>query len=210
MAQIDVINQSGEVVGKYDLKDEIFAIEPHQQAMFDAIIMQQAGKRQGTSATKGRSQVSGGGRKPYRQKGTGRARQGSIRAPQFRGGGTVFGATPRDYSYRINKKVRRLALKSALSEKLLEQNLGILDKIELENPKTKGFVEIVEAIKAPYKTLFVVAEGDDNDNAYLSSRNLPGIAMMPSSGINVYDLVNANKVIFTENAVKEIEEALAE
>ena len=118
MAQIDVINRSGEVVGSIELNDAVFAIEPNQQALFDAIIMQQAGKRQGTAATKGRSEVSGGGRKPYRQKGTGRARQGSIRAPQYRGGGTVFGPTPRDYSYKINKKVRRLALKSALSEKL--------------------------------------------------------------------------------------------
>lgn len=209
MAKIDVINQAGQVVGEYDLKDEIFAIEPHQQALFDAIIMQQAGKRQGTSATKGRSQVSGGGRKPYRQKGTGRARQGSIRAPQYRGGGTVFGATPRDYSYRINKKVRRLALKSALSEKVLENALGVMDKLELDAPKTKDFVAIVEAIQAPHKTLFVVADADDNTNAYLSARNIPGVSMMTSRGINVYDLVNANKVYMTEAAVKEVEEALA-
>lgn len=209
MAQIDVINQSGEVVGKYDLKDEIFAIEPHQQAMFDAIIMQQAGKRQGTSATKGRSQVSGGGRKPYRQKGTGRARQGSIRAPQFRGGGTVFGPTPRDYSYKINKKVRRLALKSALSSKVIDSEFGMLDKLVFDAPKTREFAAVVEAIKAPTKTLFVVGMDEDTDNAYLSARNIPDVMMMNSRAINVYDLLNANKVFMTEAAVKEVEEALA-
>lgn len=209
MAQIDVINQAGQVVGTYDLKDEIFGIEPHQQAMFDAIIMQQAGKRQGTAATRGRSQVRGGGRKPYRQKGTGRARQGSIRAPQFRGGGTVFGPTPRDYSYRINRKVARLALKSALAEKLQEQNMKVLNELVFDAPKTQEFVRVVEAVEAPHKTLFVVAKGDDTTNAYLSSRNLPGIMMLDSDMINVYDLVNANQLVLTENAVKEIEEALA-
>ncbi len=209
MAQIDVINRKGEVVGSIELNDAVFAIEPNQQALFDAIIMQQAGKRQGTAATKGRSQVSGGGRKPYRQKGTGRARQGSIRAPQYRGGGTVFGATPRDYSYKINKKVRRLALKSALSEKLAEEAFGVMDNLVMDAPKTKDFKAIVEAIKAPKKTLFIVGMEEDTDNAYMSSRNLPGISMMNSNGINVYDLVNANRIVLTEAAVKEIEEALA-
>ena len=209
MAQIDVINRKGEVVGSIELNDAVFAIEPNQQALFDAIIMQQAGKRQGTAATKGRSQVSGGGRKPYRQKGTGRARQGSIRAPQYRGGGTVFGATPRDYSYKINKKVRRLALKSALSEKLAEEAFGVMDNLVMDAPKTKDFKAIVEAIQAPKKTLFIVGMDEDTDNAYMSSRNLPGISMMNSNGINVYDLVNANRIVLTEAAVKEIEEALA-
>ena len=209
MAQIDVINQKGEKVGTIELNDAVFAIEPNQQALYDAIIMQQAGKRQGTAATKGRSQVSGGGRKPYRQKGTGRARQGSIRAAQYRGGGTVFGATPRDYSYRINKKVRRLALKSALSEKLAEQALGVMNEIVLDAPKTKDFAAIVEAVNAPKKTLFVVGMDENTDNAYLSARNLPGITMTNSNGINVYDLVNANQLMLTEAAVKEIEEALA-
>lgn len=209
MAKIDVINQAGQVVGEYDLKDEIFGIEPHQQALYEAVKMQQAGKRQGTAATRNRSAVRGGGRKPYRQKGTGRARQGSIRAPQYRGGGTVFGPQPRDYSYRINRKVARLALKSALSDKVLENEFAVLDKLVLDAPKTKDFVAIVEAINAPHKTLFVVAEDDDNTNAYLSSRNLPGVSMMSSKGINVYDLMNANKVVMTEAAVKEVEEALS-
>lgn len=209
MATLDVINQSGAVVGTIDLSDDVFAIEPNQQALFDAIVMQQAGRRQGTAKTKGRSEVRGGGRKPYRQKGTGRARQGSIRAPQYRGGGTVFGPNPRNYAYRLNKKVRRLALKSALSEKVLEEAMNVMDKLELNAPKTKDFVAIVDAIQAPHKTLFVVGEDEDNTNAFLSARNLPGVSMMTSKGINVYDLVNANKIVVTRAAVKEIEEALA-
>ena len=210
MALIDVINQKGEVVGQYDLKDEIFAIEPHTEALYEAVKMQQAGKRQGTHSTKGRSEVSGGGRKPYRQKGTGRARQGSIRAPQFRGGGIVFGPKPRDYSYRINKKVRRLALKSALSSKVQDKEFGLIDKFVLDAPKTKDFAAIVEAVKAPSKTLFVVGMDEDGlDNVYLSARNIPDIMMMNSRGINVYDLLNANAVYMTEAAVKEVEEALA-
>ena len=131
MATIDVINQTGAVVGSIELNDAVFGIEPHQQAMYDALVMQMASRRQGTADTKGRSEVAGGGRKPYRQKGTGRARQGSIRATQFRGGGTVFGATPRNYAYRINKKVRRLAVKSALSEKVQETAFSVLDKFEI-------------------------------------------------------------------------------
>jgi large subunit ribosomal protein L4 len=209
MAVIDVLNQQGQVVGSMELADAVFAIEPNQQALYDAIIMQQAGKRQGTAAVKGRSDVSGGGRKPYRQKGTGRARQGSIRAPQFRGGGTVFGPTPRDYSYRINKKVRRLALKSALSEKLAENNLNVLDQIVIEAPKTKDFIAITNALQTPKKTLFIVGNEENTENAYLSSRNLPEVTMSNAKGINVYDLVNANKLVLTAAAVKDIEEALA-
>ena len=210
MARIDVINQKGEVVGQYDLKDEIFAIEPHAKALYEAVKMQQAGKRQGTHSTKGRSEVSGGGRKPYRQKGTGRARQGSIRAAQYRGGGTVFGPKPRDYSYRINKKVRRLALKSALSSKVLDKEFGILNQLVLEAPKTKEFAAIVEAVKAPSKTLFVLGADEDGvDNVYLSARNIPDVILMNSRGINVYDLLNANQVFMTEQAVKEVEEALS-
>ena len=209
MAMIDVINQQGQVVSSIELNDAIFGIEPNQQCLFDALKMQMAGKRQGTSSTKGRSEVSGGGRKPYRQKGTGRARQGSIRATQFRGGGTVFGAVPRDYSYRINKKVRRLALKSALSEKVAESSFSVLDRFDIEQPKTKLFVSILAAIKAPKKTLFVVGEEEDAYNAILSGRNIPGVGFVTSKGINVYDLVNANQIVMTVAALKEVEEALA-
>ena len=200
MATIDVINQTGAVVGSIELNDAVFGIEPHQQAMYDALVMQMASRRQGTADTKGRSEVSGGGRKPYRQKGTGRARQGSIRATQFRGGGTVFGATPRNYAYRINKKVRRLAVKSAFS---------VLDKFEIAEPKTKTFVSIIEAIQAPKKTLFVVADSEEATNVYLSARNIAGATVMAASAINTYDLVNANKVVMTSAAVKQVEEALA-
>lgn len=208
MALIDVLNQKGEVIRQYDLNDEIFAIEPHTEALYEAVKMQQAGKRQGTHSTKGRSEVSGGGRKPYRQKGTGRARQGSIRAPQFRGGGIVFGPTPRDYSYRINKKVRRLALKSALASKFQDNEFTVMDKIVIEEPKTKEFAKIVAAIEAPAKTLFVVGKEEEADNAYRSSRNIPTVGMMNSLGINVYDLLNANKVVMTEAALNEVQEAL--
>ena len=209
MATIDVINQQGQVVSSIELNDAVFGIEPNQQSLYDALKMQMAGRRQGTSATKGRSEVSGGGRKPYRQKGTGRARQGSIRATQYVGGGTVFGATQRDYSYKINKKVRRLALKSALSEKVAETSFSVLDKFEIAAPSTKSFVAIMAAIKAPKKTLFVVAEEEDAMNAMLSGRNIPGVGFTTSKAINVYDLVNANQIVMTAAAVKEVEEALA-
>jgi large subunit ribosomal protein L4 len=209
MALIDVINQTGEVVGQYELSDAIFAIEPHKDALYEAVKMQMANRRQGTHSTKGRSEVSGGGRKPYRQKGTGRARQGSIRAPQFRGGGIVFGPKPRDYSYKINKKVYRLALKSALASKLQDNEFGVLDQIVINEPKTKEFVAIINAVEAPSKTLFVVGNEEDAENAYLSIRNIPDVMMMDASEVNVYDLLNANKVFMTQAAVKEVEEALA-
>jgi large subunit ribosomal protein L4 len=209
MALIDVINQTGEVVGQYELSDAIFAIEPHKDALYEAVKMQMANRRQGTHSTKGRSDVSGGGRKPYRQKGTGRARQGSIRAPQFRGGGIVFGPKPRDYSYKINKKVYRLALKSALASKLQDNEFGVLDQIVINEPKTKEFVAIINAVEAPSKTLFVVGNEEDAENAYLSIRNIPDVMMMDASEVNVYDLLNANKVFMTQAAVKEVEEALA-
>jgi large subunit ribosomal protein L4 len=209
MALIDVINQTGEVVGQYELSDAIFAIEPHKDALYEAVKMQMANRRQGTHSTKGRSEVSGGGRKPYCQKGTGRARQGSIRAPQFRGGGIVFGPKPRDYSYKINKKVYRLALKSALASKLQDNEFGVLDQIVINEPKTKEFVAIINAVEAPSKTLFVVGNEEDAENAYLSIRNIPDVMMMDASEVNVYDLLNANKVFMTQAAVKEVEEALA-
>lgn len=209
MPKMVVLSQTGQELHEITLADSVFGIEPNQQCIFDAIVMQRASTRQGTHDTKTRTEVRGGGRKPWRQKGTGRARQGSIRATQFRGGGTVFGATPRSYKYTINKKVRRLAVKSALSEKLAAQALSVLDKFEISEPKTKTFVSIMEAIKAPKKTLFVVAENEEATNAYLSARNIPGVMMLTSTGINVFDLVNANAIVMTSAAVKEVEEALA-
>ncbi|MDE6476408.1 MAG: 50S ribosomal protein L4 [Erysipelotrichaceae bacterium] len=208
MPNMVVLSQEGKKLREITLNPEIFGIEPNQQCIFDAIVMQRASLRQGTHDTKTRTEVRGGGRKPWRQKGTGRARQGSIRATQWRGGGTVFGPTPRSYSYRLNKKVRRLALKSVLSEKVLEQNMVVVDALRLEAPKTKAFNEIVTAINATKKTLFVVSGNEDFGNAFLSMRNIPSMMMLTADGINVYDIVNANKIVFTEAAVKDVEEAL--
>lgn len=208
MPNMVVLSQEGKELHEITLSPEVFGIEPNQQVIFDAIVMQRASMRQGTHDTKGRSEVSGGGRKPWRQKGTGRARQGSIRATQWRGGGTVFGPTPRSYSYKLNKKVRRLALKSVLSEKVLENNMIVVDQFKIEEPKTKVFNEIINAINACNKTLFVVAPDEDFENAFKSMRNIPTMMMLTADGINVYDIVNANKIVFTEAAVKHVEEAL--
>ena len=209
MAKIEVKNLNSEKVRDITLNDSVWSGDVHEDALKKMVRLQLAATRQGTRKTKNRSEVSGGGRKPYRQKGTGRARQGSIRATQFRGGGTVFGATPRNYAYRINKKVRRLAVKSALSEKVQETAFSVLDKFEIAEPKTKTFVSIIEAIQAPKKTLFVVADSEDATNVYLSVRNIAGATVMSASAINTYDLVNANKVVMTSAAVKQVEEALA-
>lgn len=208
MPNMVVLNQEGKELREITLNPEVFGIEPNQQVIFDAIVMQRASMRQGTHKVKGRSEVRGGGRKPWRQKGTGRARQGSIRAPQWRGGGIVFGPTPRSYATKLNKKVRRLALKSVLSEKVLENCMAVVDEFKLEAPKTKAFVEIISAINAPNKTLFVVSPNEDFENAFRSMRNIPTMMMLTSDGINVYDIVNANKIVFTEAAVKDVEEAL--
>lgn len=209
MANVKLFDQTGKEVSSVELNDAIFGIEPNESVVFDVIISQRASLRQGTHAVKNRSAVSGGGRKPWRQKGTGRARQGTIRAPQFRGGGTVFGAVPRDYHYRVNKKVRNLALRSVLSEKVAETAFAVIDQFNVDAPKTKTFVGIMEAINAPKKTLFVVGKEEDANNAYLSSRNIPEAKMLRSDLINVFDLVKANKVVMTAAAVKEVEEALA-
>lgn len=208
MAKVSVINQEGKQVKDITLKADIFGIEPNQQVIFDAIVMQQASKRQGTHDVKNRTEVRGGGRKPYRQKGSGRARQGSIRSPQWRGGGIVFGPTPRSYKYSLNKKVRRLALKSVLSEKAQDKEIIVVDKFELAVPKTKDFKKIIDAIGAGRKTLFIVDVEEDYENALLSMRNIESMMMVSADGINVYDLVNANKLVFTEAAVKRVEEVL--
>lgn len=208
MPNMVVINQSGEKLHEITLNPEVFGIEPNQQAIFDAVVMQRASMRQGTHDVKNRREVRGGGRKPYRQKGTGNARQGSIRAPQYRGGGIVFGPTPRSYATKLNRKVRRLALKSVLSEKVSTDNMIVVNELKLDAPKTKDMVAVIENIKADKKTLFVVANNDDYANAYLSVRNIDTMMMLTADAINVYDLVNANKVVFTEEAVKAVEEVL--
>lgn len=209
MPNMVVLSQEGKELHEITLNPEVFGIEPNQQVIFDAIVMQRASQRQGTHDTKGRSEVRGGGRKPWRQKGTGRARQGSIRATQWRGGGIVFGPTPRSYSYKLNKKVRRLALKSVLSEKVADSNMIVVDAFKMEAPKTKAFLDVINAINASNKTLFVVAPDEDFENAFKSLRNIPTMMMLTADGINVYDIVNANKIVFTEAAVKHVEEALA-
>ena len=208
MPNKQVINLAGEVVRDITLNPEVFGIEPNQQVIFDAVVMQRASMRQGTHDVKNRREVRGGGRKPYRQKGTGNARQGSIRAPQYRGGGIVFGPTPRSYATKLNRKVRRLALKSVLSEKVLANSMIVVDAMTMAAPKTKDMVAAIENIKATKKTLFVVANDEDYTNAYLSVRNIETMMMLTADKINVYDLVNANTVVFTEAAVKAVEEVL--
>ena len=209
MPTVAVFDMTGKKTGEMELNAAVFGIEPNMTVVHAAVKNYLANQRQGTQSTLTRAEVRGGGIKPWRQKGTGRARQGSIRATQWRGGGIVFGPTPRSYSYKLNKKVRRLALKSVLSEKVAENAMSVVDKFELEAPKTKAFNEIIANINAPKKTLFVVSEGEDFENAFLSMRNIPTMMMLTADGINVYDIVNANKIVFTEAAVKDVEEALA-
>ena len=206
MTKVSVLSQTGASVGEIELNDAIFGIEPNEAVLFDAVVAQRASLRQGNHKVKNRSEVAGGGRKPWRQKGTGRARQGSIRSPQWRGGGVVFGPTPRSYSYKLPKKVRRLALKSALSAKVLEQNFLVLDALTLDAPKTKDFKAVLAALEINKKALFVTAEV--NENAVLSARNIAGVTVVTAEGINVLDLLGHDKVVFTKAAVEKVEEVL--
>lgn len=206
MAKIDVLDINGKKVDSITLNDDVFAITPNEQALFDAVMLQRANVRQGTHSVKNRSAVSGGGRKPWRQKGTGRARQGTIRAPQWRGGGVVFGPTPRKYTLKMNKKVRRLALKSALSTKLINGDIIVIDNLNLTTPKTKDFVQVVNNLNVDRKGLFVTANIDEN--VYLATRNVNNILVQEPSEINVLDLLNVNKVVLTVEAVNKIEEVL--
>ena len=207
MANITLFKQNGSENGTVALNDSVFGIEPNESVVFDAVVMQRASLRQGTSAVKNRSAVRGGGRKPWRQKGTGRARQGSIRSPQWRGGGTVFGPTPRSYAYKLPKKVRRLAIKSVLSQKVLDGDLIVVDALNFDAPKTKAFAEVLGNLKVTTKVL--VALEADNDIAALSARNLPNVTVVPAKGINVLDVVNNQKLILTQSALATIEEVLA-
>lgn len=206
MLKVAVYNQDGANVNEIELNEAVFGIEPNNQTMFDMVLLQRASIRQGTHDTKGRSEVSGGGKKPWRQKGTGRARQGSIRAPQWRGGGTVFGPTPRKYGFKLNKKVARLALRSALSSKVQDNEFKVLDNIAFDAPKTKAMVKVLANLNAEGKTLLVVDE--INDNVMLSARNIPNLMLLEATGINVYDILNSNNLILTEAAVRKIEEGL--
>jgi large subunit ribosomal protein L4 len=207
MPKVALYNQNGATVGEIELNDSVFGIEPNKHVLFEAVIMQRASLRQGTHKTKTRAEVSGGGRKPWRQKGTGRARHGSIRSPQWRGGGTVFGPVPRSYSYKLPKKVRRLAIKSALSSKVLENNIIVLDNLTLEAPKTKEMVKILNNLSVDRKALIVTA--DVNENVTLSARNIPGVTVVTANGINVLDVLNHDKLVITKAAVEKVEEVLA-
>ena len=206
MAKIKEINLKGEQVKDLTLNDDVFKIEGNDVVLKKAIRLQLDSQRQGTHDTKGRSEVSGGGRKPYRQKGTGNARQGTIRAPHFVGGGVVFGPTPRSYSFKTNRKERRLALKSALSAKLAEKAVVVVDSLELKSSKTKDAIKMLEALKLTGKVLFVSAH--DAEMLYLATRNLGNTAVIMADELNVYDIVNADVVVFDEDSVKYIEEAL--
>ena len=208
MAKFDVFDLNAKKVGDIELADSIFNIEANSQAIYDALLRQQSSWRQGTHKVKTRSEVSGGGKKPFRQKGTGRARQGSTRAVQYRHGGVAFGPTPRSHTFKLNRKIRRLALKSGLSLKAQNNNLVVLDGIEMPEIKTKEFVKVLDAFGFDRKVLFVVDIEEDFDNAYLSMRNLRNCVMVSAEGLNIYDLQNANKLVMTKAAINVIEEVL--
>lgn len=203
---IDVLSKEGTKVSSIELNQEIFGIEPNQHVLFEAVNLQRASLRQGTHAVKNRSAVRGGGRKPFKQKGTGNARQGTIRAPQFRGGGVVFGPTPRSYGYSMPKKMRKLALRSALSAKVNEEVLQVIDNLTMDAPKTKEFLTVLENFGAQKRVLLVLDTRDENVEK--SARNIPGVTVLTPAGLNVLDILSANHVIFTEGAIKIAEEVL--
>ena len=206
MAKIDVIDLKGTKVKNIEINDEIWNIEGNNVVLKKAIRLQMDSLRQGTADTKGRSEVRGGGRKPYRQKGTGNARQGSIRAPHYVGGGVVFGPTPRSYSFKMNRKERRLALKTALTDKLNEGKLIVVDSLELASTKTKDALNLLETLKLEGKVLFVSSH--DAERLYLATRNLGNIAVVMADELNVYDIVNADVLVCDEDTMNYVEEAL--
>ena len=207
MTTVALFKQDGTKAGDVELNDAIFGIEPNESVVYDAIIMQRASLRQGTHAVKNRSAVRGGGRKPWRQKGTGRARQGSIRSPQWRGGGVVFGPTPRSYSYKHPRKVRRLAIRSVLSEKVAQDSLMVVDALSFDAPKTKEFKEVLNKLDVNNKVLVVLEEG--NDFAALSARNLPNVSVISADNVSVLDVVSNDTMLMTQAALTQLEEVLA-
>lgn len=206
MAKTKLLNIKGEQLKDITVADSVFAVETNDIVLKKAIDLQLAATRQGTAKTKNRSEVSGGGRKPWKQKGTGRARQGSIRATQWRGGGIPFGVTPRDYTFKMNRKERALALKSALTHKFADKEIMIIDKIELSSMKTKDVKEMLKNLSLTGKVLFVTSE--DNANLYMATRNLGYAYAIMADEINCYDIINADVVVFDEAAISDIEEAL--
>lgn len=204
MPKVDILNIKGENVGSLELNETLFNTEISEHSVYEVVKNQLANKRQGTQSAKTRSEVRGGGRKPFRQKGTGRARQGSIRAPHYTGGGVVFAPKPRDYSYKVPKKLRRKALYSVLTSKVVDGELIVLDDLKLENNKTKEAASVLNAVNAGKKAYVVIAE-NDND-VYRSFRNIEGVDVASASLINVYDLVRHNKLVITKDAIAKLEE----
>ena len=207
MPTIDVYNLEGKKVSTVDLKEEVFGIEPNENIVHSVLANYLANQRQGTQSTKTRAEVSGGGRKPWRQKGTGRARQGSIRAPQWIKGGIALGPKPRKYSYRVNRKEKRLAIRSVLSSKVLENNLVVLDKLAFDEIKTKQMVNALAKNKVEGKALVMIAE--KNENVEKSTRNIDNVKVTVVNTINVYDLLKYNKLVVTLDTVKKLEEVYA-
>ena len=207
MPSIDVYKVEGKKVSSVDLKEEIFGIEPNEAVVHSVLVNFLANQRQGTQSTKTRAEVRGGGRKPWRQKGTGRARQGSTRSPQWIKGGIALGPKPRSYKYRVNKKEKRLAIKSVLSSKVLEKELTVVDKLELKEIKTKQMVNALTKLKVEGKTLIVLA--DKNENVQKSARNIENVKTLQVNTINVYDLLKYNKLVLTVDSVKNLEEVYA-
>jgi large subunit ribosomal protein L4 len=215
MPTIALLNQSGEKIKDLELSADVFGVEINQQVIYDVVNCQRAAMRQGTHDTKGRSEVSGGGKKPWRQKGTGRARQGSIRAPQWRGGGTVFGPTPRSYAFKLNKKVKQLGLKNTLTYKVNENKLVAVDAIKFDEVKTKNFVKFLNDIKVEGKTIVIcspkeldVVENPQAMNAYLSARNVETVILAPADNASVYEILSCKNLVLTEAAIAYYEEAL--
>ncbi len=208
MPKVTLYNIAGEAAGEFELNDSVFGVAYNEAVIHQAVVRQMSNERLGTHATKTRGLVRGGGKKPWKQKGTARARVGSIRSPLWVGGGTVFGPTPRSYAKAMPRKARQLAVKSALSEKLRADELVILDQIEFDAPKTKQVVKMLDAFKADGKAL-IVDGGEKAANTILSARNLPGVKALTADGINIYDLVHYTKLFMTKSAVEKIEEVLA-
>ena len=207
MPKVDVYNMQGKKVSDVELSEAVFGIEPNENIVHSALVNYLANQRQGTQSTKTRAEVSGGGRKPWRQKGTGRARQGSIRAPQWIKGGIALGPKPRSSSYRINKKEKQLAIRSLLSAKVLDNELTVVDKLEVEEAKTKVMAKALTDLKVEGKALIILA--DRNDNVLRSSRNIEGVKTIELNTINVFDLLNCNKLVLPLDTVKKLEEVYA-
>lgn len=204
MPKVNVLNMLGEEIEEIQLNDKVFGVDIHEQAVHDVVKSQLASRRQGTQSVKTRTEVRGGGRKPWRQKGTGRARQGSIRAPHWVGGGVTFAPKPRDYSYKVPKKVRQLAMKSVLTSKALNSEIIVLEELKLEAPKTKEIVEMLENLNAKKKALIVMDE--KNENVIKSASNIPNVKTILIDALNVYDILNYDSFIITKAALKKVEE----